>query len=205
MNMMDDGRVLPKPSGRGPYGFLIATAIAIVGLVALGTWQVQRLADKELLIADRQAMLVQAPLDLTLNTEIAHDASYRRVMVSGRFLHEKELLVGPRSRRGAVGWKVITPLKRDDGVIVLVDRGWVADSRKVSQTRQAAQISGLVKLTGFARRVSARGPFVPDNDAAKGNWFWTDPVSMAKHLKLSRVKPYWVVAALNRDRRGGPI
>ena len=60
-------------------------------------------------------------------------------------------------------------------------------------------------LTGFVKRVAARGPFVPDNDAAKGDWYWIDPVSMALHLKLSHVAAYWVVAARDRDRHVGPI
>ncbi len=49
---------LSSPSlRRGPYGFLIGAALCVTGLVALGTWQLDRLAQKETLIADRQTVL----------------------------------------------------------------------------------------------------------------------------------------------------
>ncbi len=201
---MNDRAVAPERRRRGPYGFLTGAALAIAGLVALGTWQLDRLAHKEALIADRQAMLVQPPLDLNRLTD-AHAAAYRRVTITGRFLHEKELRVGPRPRRGVSGWRVITPLRRADGGIVLVDRGWVPDRGKDPRSRREGQVAGPVTLTGFIKRVTARGPFVPDNDAAKGDWYWIDPAAMAAHLDLSDVAPYWIAAARDRDRQVGPI
>ena len=190
---------------RGPYGFVIAAALGVAALVALGTWQLDRLGQKEVLIADRQAMLAQPPLDLTRLKDASAVMAYRRVTVSGRFLHEKELRIGPRPRRGRAGWQVITPLRRADGGIVLVDRGWVPDERKDPRSRPEGQVAGPVRLTGFVKKVTARGPFTPDNDTAKGDWYWIDPAAMAAHLKLSRVAPYWVAAARDRDRPVGPI
>ncbi len=202
---MNDSAAAPEVRQRGPHGLLICAALGIAGLVALGTWQLDRLAHKEALIADRRAMLVQPPIDLTRLRDARAAIAYRRVSVIGRFLHEKELRIGPRLRRGSAGWQVITPLRRADGGIVLVDRGWVPDSRKDPQSRREGQVAGPVTLTGFVQRVTARGPFVPDNDAAKGDWYWIDPAAMAAHLKLSDVAPYWVVAARDRGRHVGPI
>jgi surfeit locus 1 family protein len=190
---------------RGPYGFLIGAALCVTGLVALGTWQLDRLAQKEALIADRQTVLAQPPLDLLHLKDASAALPYRRVTVSGRFLHAKELRVGPSPRQGRAGWQVITPLRRADGGIVLVDRGWVPDSRKDPQSRAQGQVAGSVTLTGFVRNVTARGPFVPDNDSAKGDWYWVDPAAMAAYLNLSNVGPYWIVAARDPHRQIGPI
>lgn len=190
--------------GRRHVGLLLFAVFCVAGLVALGTWQLDRLAQKEALIADRQAMLVLPPLDLTRDKDHTAATAYRRVTVSGRFLHAKELRMGPRVHHGNAGWKVITPLVRGDGGIVLVDRGWVPDSGKDPKTRQDGQVDGSVRLTGLVKTVSVRGPFVPDNDPAKGDWYWVDPVSMAAHLKLSGVAPYWIVADRDAGRQVGP-
>ncbi|MDA1326630.1 MAG: SURF1 family protein [Proteobacteria bacterium] len=205
MNTMNDRAATPKARRSGPYGFLTGAILGIAGLVALGTWQLDRLAEKDALIADRQAMLVQPPLDLTHLTDVPIKIAYRRVIISGYFLHEKELRIGPRSRRGTAGWQVITPLRRMDGGIVFIDRGWVPDRRKNPQSRQEGQMGGPVTLTGLVKSGGVRGAFVPDNDAAKGDWYWIDPAAMAAHLGLAGVAPYWIVANRDRDRPAGPI
>lgn len=191
---------------RKPYGFALFAVLGVVGLAALGTWQLVRLSEKEALIANRLAMLARPPLDLARLKNVPADIAYRRVVVRGIFLHDRELRVGPRSHDGQPGWQVITPLRRaDGGGIVLVDRGWVPDSRKDPKTRPEGQVKGPVTLTGFVRRVTPHGAFVPDNDPARGDWYWVDPAAMAAQLGLSGVAPYWIVASSASGRRGGPV
>ncbi|MDC0033374.1 SURF1 family protein [Alphaproteobacteria bacterium] len=205
MNSANDGVAIPAAGRRGPRGFLIFAVSGIGGLIALGTWQLDRLDQKETLIADRQAMLVQPPLDFNGLTDIPDKIAYRRATVTGEFSHEKELRIGPRTRRGRAGWQVVTPFRRGTGGIILVDRGWVPDSLKNPQSRPNGQVTGIVTLTGFMMSVIARGRFVPDNDAAKGDWYWIDPATMAVHLELSNVAPYWLVAARDPSRSVGPV
>jgi surfeit locus 1 family protein len=141
---------------RGPYSFFILAALCVAVLAALGAWQVTRLAQKEAVIAEDAGAV----------------NPYRRVMITGRFLHEQEIAVGPKPRLGRAGWQVITPLKRTDGRIVFVDRGWVPENRKDPRSRPEGQVTGTITVTGILKRVAPRGRFVPDNDAAKGNWYW---------------------------------
>jgi len=190
---------------RKPHGFLIAAAFCVAGLLMLGTWQLDRLTEKTTLISDRQANLAQPPFKLISGISFGAELTYRRVTVAGRFLHEKELKVGPKSRRGRVGWSVVTPFRHDNGRIVLIDRGWVPSNQKDPESRQAGQIVGAVTLTGFVNKIARRNYFVPDNNAEKGDWYWIDPVAMAAHLELRDVAPYWIVANRNRDRQVGPI
>ena len=59
-----DGRD-EAPTGRGFPWFLVGfTAVALAILLALGTWQVQRLAWKESLIASIESRVASAPLSL---------------------------------------------------------------------------------------------------------------------------------------------
>ena len=179
--------------------------LGIFVLLALGTWQLDRLFQKEHLITERQAALKLPPVDLTSHTDVANLPVPRRVTVAGRFQHTRELRVGPRSRRGRIGWQVITPLKLAGGRTVLVDRGWVPESKKDPGSRQETAVAGAVALAGFVQKSRKPGWFTPDNDPPKGNWYWVDPVAMATYLDMEDRFPFWIVAARQEINRGLPI
>lgn len=54
-----------QQSHRFPWGVVIASAIALVILLALGTWQVERLQWKEALIESTEQRVHEAPLPLS--------------------------------------------------------------------------------------------------------------------------------------------
>ena len=51
---------------------------------------------------------------------------FQRVSVEGTLDGRHQFLLDNRSYRGSPGYEVLTPLKRADGRVLLVDRGWVA-------------------------------------------------------------------------------
>lgn len=56
--------------------------------------------------------------------------------VAGEFDNEHEILLGPRTREGELGFNVITPLKRGEGKdTILVNRGFVKRSKKAQGER----------------------------------------------------------------------
>lgn len=83
---------------------------------------------------------------------------------SGCFRHDQEILVGPRSREGSVGYHVITPLERENGSKILVNRGWIPRERKDQMTRakglptSVQNVEGLIRLQekvgGLSHRIS---------------------------------------------------
>ena len=185
-------------------GLAIIALGAFCVLIALGTWQLQRLSWKEGLIADRQAKLALAPIQVSSPLDVK-PAAFRRVAVDGRFLHGKEVLVGPRSFRGRPGWHVITPLQYRSGEIVLIDRGWVPQSRREAVKRQSAQKAGFVSVVGIAGWPRQLGYFEHPNVPEKNQWFRVAPKAMADFLKLKKVAAYWVVADASPNPGGFPI
>jgi surfeit locus 1 family protein len=172
--------------------------------LALGTWQVQRLAWKQGLIAERTAQLAAqptpppdrvAPEDATLD--------FHRVRLIGTFLHDREIHLAARSLRGNTGYDVITPLRRRDGSMVLVDRGWVPPERKAADKRAEGQVPGEVVVDGIARTRFRKGYFQPDNDVAKNVWFWVDLAAMAKQAGVV-VEPLIVEAGEGAVPGGWP-
>ena len=156
---------------------------AFLVLVALGSWQVQRLMWKSDLIAFREAQLAAPamPLPADLSDADALDAiDYRRVTLSGTFVHGREIHLAA-TRRGTVGFRVITPLERDDGPAVLVERGWVPAEARDPERRPEGQLTGAVTIEGVLRTRGRRGWFTPDNEVARNYWFWLDLPAMAAY------------------------
>lgn len=158
-----------KPQ-RFPWGILIASLIAFVILLALGTWQAERLQWKEALLATTQERVHEAPLPLAEMEKIYGQegtVEYRPVTVSGTFMHqgERHFL---STYDGKPGFNVYTPLMLEDGRFVLVNRGFVPYEKKDAETRLDGQLDGPVTVTGLARDpLNAKpGYFVPDNDRA---------------------------------------
>jgi surfeit locus 1 family protein len=101
---------------------LIIGLAGIAVLLSLGTWQVQRLAWKEGILADIDAKISGTPTTLPPSpSEEAH--KYLPVEVSGRFFETRIRVLVSQKLIGA-GYRIIQPFQTADRVI-LVDRGFV--------------------------------------------------------------------------------
>jgi surfeit locus 1 family protein len=158
----------------------LAAAGGLALLLALGTWQVERLQWKEALIAERAAQLAAAPEPLPAQSDDWRAWDFRRVTVAGEFNHEAEQLYGVAAIEGQVGHHVITPLVRADGPAILVDRGWVPADQAHPAARRQGQLEGRVEITGIARYRGADRPgwFTPDNQPEQGLWYSYDLLAL---------------------------
>lgn len=149
--------------------------VVVLGVVVLfanlGLWQLRRLDEvrgRNALVATRLSSPPQ-PLEAVLGAagDDPQAVVFRRVTVSGRYLTDQELLLGPRSRAGRPGYHVLTPLDTGGGRVLLVDRGWVPYELDEPPVRQAAPPDGQVRIDGillespppprFAPQLPARG------------------------------------------------
>jgi len=187
---------------------LVPTLIAVPGvllLLGLGTWQVARLAEKAALNAYR-AERVEAPA-VALPARVVDPAEFdfRRVTLVGAFGHDRELYLNARSQRGNAGYHILTPLIRDGAPPVLINRGWVPYDRKNPDRRAEGQVHGASRVEGILRREPRRGWLMPDNDAAKNEWFWYDLSAMAQAAGFADLAPFYVEAAATPNPGGFPI
>jgi len=186
----------PRPRRRSA-GFLIifsmAAALAVAGLVSLGQWQLQRLAWKRDLIAKVETRVHAAPQPAP--RAAGSNDTYRRVTVSGRFLHDRATLVQASTARGAGYW-VLTPLLADRGFTLLVNRGFIPPE---SRTRYARP-EGKVQVTGLMRLTEPGGGFLRSNDPAANRWYSRDVTAIAAARQLrAPVANYFIDA-----ERGAP-
>ena len=171
------------------------TIPALLLLVGLGVWQIQRLHEKEALltaIAERMTA-PEAPLDEVLRLPVA-ETEWRHVQTRGRFLHDKEAYVYATEFNLGLGVHVLTPLVLDGDGIVLVDRGFVPLASKAPDTRSAGQVDGDVAISGIVRLAGERNMFTPPTDERERLWYWRDPEGIGRTLGLILRSPVVVVA-----------
>ncbi len=152
-------------------------------LLGLGTWQLQRLEWKTALQAriDRGLAAPPAAEFPALAAEPA-DWDYRRVRVTGRFLHDSEFHLVGRSFERRPGVEIVTPLIASRPALrgpLMVHRGWVPIDKAAAARRPETLVEGEVTLTGILLAPSGRQPWLrPDNDPAANQWFWIDLAAM---------------------------
>ncbi len=181
---------------------VVIVALAFCLLMGLGIWQLQRLDEKTaILTAIDQGLSADA---VALPPAISDPTpwNYRPVTLEGRFDHDHELYFHTTSVDGKAGYHILTPLVRDHGDTVLVDRGWVPPTHKDPATRADGQISGPVHVTGITRVPRKGGVFVPDPDVRGNLWFQIDIPAMAAATGLE-LMPIVVDAAREPVNPGG--
>ena len=171
--------MLERLRGAGLIWPTAAALLALGVLLALGTWQLQRKAWKDDLIARIAARVHASPVELRPDISIflLGDLQYLRVSAHGTFHHDKERYVYAPTPSG-LGWHVYTPLEIGPGAFVWINRGFVPDARKSPASRSEGLVPGLVEVTGLIREMPTPGLFTPSNDVARNLWYWPDLVAM---------------------------
>jgi surfeit locus 1 family protein len=185
-----------------PTLFTVPTLAMLVGF---GTWQVQRLHWKEALIAEREARLAAPPVNIASIRRMSAALDHRRVVASGRFLHDREMHLVARTLQGRVGVRVVTPLALIGGGHVLVDRGWVPRHRVDPATRRAGQLRSPVEVVGIIRRAGRMNSWTPDNQPKDGVWHYVDVRAMAARAGFSDARDFFVAAGPAPNPGGLPI
>ncbi|MFZ5608296.1 MAG: SURF1 family protein [Pseudomonadota bacterium] len=189
-------------------GFLVPTLATLIGLailIGLGTWQMERRAWKHALIETIDARLAAPPVDVPATLATPEDWEFRKVRVRGRFLHDKERHVYRVGPQGGAGYQVFTPLAREDGAILMVDRGWVAQEAKDPATRQQGQIAGLIAVTGVLRLAEKPPRFSTSavGDGEKNIYYRATPAYLATEVGLA-APDYYVAVDPASSPAGGP-
>lgn len=156
---------------------ILAALAGTVLLVALGMWQVQRLAWKEALLAQLAERAEATPVDLAAAEVLmarGEDVEFLRVRLQGRYLRSSPMKM-MSTFEGGQGWIIIAPLITEDGRAVLVDRGRVP----ASGLQDVSTPDGVVVIDGLLRMHSGRKAyFDPENDPAGNLWYWWDVQAM---------------------------
>lgn len=184
---------------RGFAALAIALAVACLGFLALGGWQLQRMQWKHALIERVDARLAAAPVPMPGRARWpdvnAVDDEYRRVRVDGAYLPGVEVRTRAVTALGGGSW-VLSALRNGAGEIVLINRGFVPDG-----AAHDAAPSGPVAVTGLLRISEPGGGFLRRNDPANGRWYSRDVAAIARAhgLPEATTAPFFIDAAAAAD------
>lgn len=179
----------PKRSFLIPTLFTMFTFSLLVGL---GTWQLMRMEKKN----DRIEMLEKAmqsrPASLSSINLDKPKIPYRRVKLTGRFMHEKEahLFTGARVPKGKPGYNILTPFERSEGGYILVDRGWTLVASKSPVNRPDSLSPAQVTIEGIMMPEEKPGYFTPRNQLEKNLWFWLDTEALREFTGYDLPRSY---------------
>lgn len=160
---------------------LVPLIFGLVGagiLASLGTWQVQRLGQKQAYLARIEAQLAEAPVALPATPDPAVD-QFRAVRVQATITGVPIRVLTSRKNYGP-GYRLIAPATEDDRAF-LVDLGFVQDGRFAGLEPLPSQIA----VDGNLMWPDETDSFTPPPDTGQGLWFARDIAAMSAALDTS--------------------
>lgn len=198
----------------------VVTALALSVLIGLGTWQWNRKAWKEDVIATIQARSKAEPIDARTwaglscgqidKVGLAHSCEYTAVRLTGAFDHASERHVYTGIAKpagggaGGQGYWIMTPFKlQGSGEVVAVSRGFVPEAMKQPAQRASGQTEGETTIVGLVREAEPRATFTGANDPAKNMWYLRNPGELFNGTSGPLGRPQFFVDQLAPAPPGG--
>ena len=131
---------------------------------ALSNWQWHRLSDRQDYNLQIQSQIDKAPVELSevvsivsTSKTVSANSQWRTVEMTGVWLTEQQVLVRKKSLESNLGLWVVTPLKLQDGTIIMINRGWTAAANSAVDSPAVAELpSGTIEVLGRVREVQQR-------------------------------------------------
>lgn len=155
----------------------ISLAVAgAVALVSLGVWQLQRHQWKQAVIAEMDGRLSAPPVTLPAAPD-PDTHLYLPVRIEGRIGAEEIRVQASRKLMGA-GYRIIAPFETKDGRRILIDRGFIPQTR----AEIAPRPGGPATIVGNLHWPDEVDMFTPAPDRDAGLWFARDVPALAAAL-----------------------
>ena len=158
------------------WAFLVFMLALMALFIALGTWQVERLGEKERLIANVTARFNEPPKPFppfaAWKVFDADGYDYRPVTLTGTYRPQGTVLVfdsldEPRGKFSGPGYWVMTPFMLVTGGTVFINRGFVPEASGPAFAQGGSLETGLISIAGVARDAEAIGSFTPAPDLTR--------------------------------------
>ena len=167
---------------------LIYSSMALLILVSLGTWQLERLRWKTDILSSMKESLSLPPLKITSQViDNIDQYSFRRIQLTGNYLYKDNITIYSKVFNKKVGKHLIVPLETQYGII-LVNRGFIPSDFNIENNIKSGEISinGIVK---FQQKINY---FTPNNNVIKNEWYYININEVSNFLSLPLLNFYIV-------------
>jgi surfeit locus 1 family protein len=187
---------------RALVGCVVAVGVAAL-FARLGVWQLHRLAERRAFNAQFEHRLAAPPAPLDSIPGDTALAKYRRVRVHGTLDYDHQFVITGRSRDGAPGVFLITPLRPDSGGrAVLVNRGWVYSPDASSVNAALWLEPERTTVEGFIEPLPARTRGGSQSASNARAWRELDYARATAELPYP-IEPYTIVELATGPRPAG--
>jgi len=174
---------------------------ALLILVTLGTWQLQRMQWKLDLIEkfeiSNAAPAISLPVLLADDPKLNSDVAWKKVKVEGQYLQDFGFRRLYALRDGLPGSYYISLFKTELDQVFFVVRGFVPD--RLSDEVSPSPL-GTVQITGLLRPVGKKRLMIPDADIKSGLWFWRDLPMIAADMGFNgKFEPKFTLDLIKPD------
>lgn len=193
----------PAPRRAMTWTFVVLM-LALAAICAwLGTWQLQRLGEKEALVSAVAERLTADPVPVppadqwtTLDLEALN---FQPVSLSGSFRYNQTVtvftsLANARGPASGPGYWVVTPFALDDGGTVFVNRGFVPQDFQEAAVTDGQGQDSQVTITGLLRPAEAGGMMTPEPNMSDRIEWVRDPQRLAAMVDpaMAPFAPFYV-------------
>ena len=182
------------------WPILLASALGLVLLLSLGTWQLQRLARKNALIAEYDKAIGSEPITLDQAVEKflkGQRIDGMKVKAIGKFAARDPLRLLASTPQGPA-WELVHGFEVSSGSAVLVNRG------KINHGQDFPSPTGaIVEIVGhIVWHDEGRGSFDVENKPDANEWYWWDVVAMTNEFSATHLNPNYIVLNLVKGSPG---
>lgn len=192
--------------GLGPvmtWTFVVLMLALAATCVWLGSWQMQRLAEKDALIAAVAARLNADPIPVPpadqWNSLDLEALNFQPVALTGTFRYNQTVtvftsLANARGPASGPGYWVVTPFALAEGGTVFVNRGFIPEDFQEAAVTDPQGEDGLVTISGLLRPREAAGFMTPGPNTSDRIEWVRDPERLAAMVDpaLAPFAPFYV-------------
>jgi surfeit locus 1 family protein len=182
----------------------LAALALLPTFISLGMWQLNKARAKESLQTLLEARSREPAVQMPMASVDADTLRYRRVVATGNYEPERQILIDNRVHRERAGYHVVTPLRlAGSDMRVLINRGWVPAPPDHSQLPEIATPQGEVQLAGVAVVPGSKFFTLAPEPAANGGWrpVWQN-LDLARYRAEAVFPVQPVVILMDADSRG---
>ena len=161
---------------------LIFSSLAMIILLSLGTWQLERLRWKSHIISNINKQISLSPREI--NASVINDIknyNYRRIKLEGTYIYNKNITIYSKVLNGKVGRHLIIPFKTKFGYI-LINKGFIPKDYNIdvafAEKAKNISINGIVK---FQQKINY---FTPKNNLITNEWYYINLDEISKFLNI---------------------
>jgi surfeit locus 1 family protein len=173
---------------------------AVLVMVRLGIWQLDRLAQRKAFNSRVEAQVAQPPLEIT-NADLVMDffnMEYRDVNVSGFYDHQQQVVLRNQDWQGNLGVHILTPLVIEGSdQAILVDRGWVpyedysTGNLAVYDRPGLERVNGVVRRSQMKPRIGGQADQVPEpGEPRLEAWYWININQIEEQMSFNLLPVY---------------